>query len=105
VKTVLIDSNILLRFFLKDNVVVAETVWVLTSFYKKPKKIIVPLLEKFISQAWVINPKKELLMEALNLYLKTNIGYIDCWAYVSSKDLKIELKTFDRDLEKFSRAT
>lgn len=88
-----------------DEVAVAEVVWVLTSVYKTDREKIWTFLAKLIPQEWIFCPKKELVLKALNYYHQTNFSYIDCWLYVVSLDRKISLKTFDKKLEKFSRAT
>jgi len=92
-RTIFIDTNVLLRFllgdhptlshkarslFLKaqrgavdiylDEVVIAEAVWTLSSFYKSKKEEIADKLETLISQDWIVNPRKKLILKALLLY-------------------------------------
>lgn len=124
-KSICIDTNILLRFLLRDNqklfkvaksnfqkaengslhiyldeVIIAEAIWVLTSYYKKPKQFLVDSLEKLVSQNWIINPRKNFILQALHLFRMHNISYIDCWIYIVCQSRSIELKTFDRKLAK-----
>lgn len=83
-----------------DEVVVAEVVWVLSSFYRQSKQDIVRHLKDMVSQTWIINPRKKLILAALDLFLKTNLSYIDAWILSVSRHRKIELKTFDKKLDK-----
>lgn len=122
---IIVDTNVILRLILADDpklslrskeifdqaetgkvriyideVVVAEVVWVLSSFYRQPKQDIVRPLKDMISQNWIVNPGKKLILAALNLFSETNLSYIDAWMLSVSKQRKIELKTFDQKLDK-----
>lgn len=122
---VIVDTNVILRLILADDpklslqskeifdlaesgktriyideVIVAEIVWVLSSFYRQPKQDIVRHLKDMISQKWIVNPKKKLILAALDLFSETNLSYIDAWILSVSKRRKIELKTFDKKLGK-----
>jgi predicted nucleic acid-binding protein len=124
-KTIVIDANVMIRFLLADHprlspaaksvflkaqngklriyldeVIVAEVVWTLSSFYKIKRKDIGEKLEKLISQDWIINPKKDLILSSLSLFVSHNLDYIDCWIYVVAKDTKLSLETFDKDLKR-----
>lgn len=124
-KTILVDANIIIRFLLNDHptlslqaktiilkaqqgllilyldeVVIAEIVWTLSSFYRIKRSEIADKLEEIVSQNWVINPKKDLIIQALALFRSSNLDYIDSWLFVIGKSLDIELATFDKDLKK-----
>jgi len=126
-KTILIDANIIIRFLLNDHpklsplaksiflkaqeglnriyldeLVLAEVIRTLSSFYKIKKIDLVDRLQKLLSQDWIVNPKKDLILEALNLYLSSNLDYIDCWLFVMAKSRKIDLETFDKRLKKLN---
>lgn len=126
IKTVVVDANIIIRFLLDDHpklslvaktifqkaekgmykiyldeVILAEVVWTLSSFYKIQKKDLVDRLQQLVSQDWLVNPKKKLLLMTLDLYLSSNLDYIDCWILNVSKSLGIKLETFDRNLKRF----
>lgn len=127
---VCIDTNILIRFLRADHpqlslkakeiffsaqkgkvriyldeVVVAETVWLLSSFYKVKKEEIASQLQELVSQEWVVNPRKKIVLDSLSLYSPGSLAYIDCWVYCVSKEIKGELKTFDKKLKKLSDKT
>lgn len=122
-KTILVDTNVILRFLLRDDknlfkiansifksaesgktkiyideLVVAESIWALTSFYKKDKKEVCNLLLKLFSKNWLINPRKNLIFSSLKLCVSTKLSYIDCWVYELSKLKFMKLETFDKDL-------
>jgi Predicted nucleic-acid-binding protein, contains PIN domain len=123
-----IDTNVLLRFLLNDHqdlspkaksiflkaqegkieiyldeIVVAEAVWTLSSYYQIKKEKIIETLEKLISQNWIINPRKKLILEVLLLYKSKNIHYIDAWIFVVNKNIKTKLFTFDKNLAKLTK--
>lgn len=122
-----IDTNVLIRFLLADHpelslkakqiflsaqkgqikiyldeVVIAETVWLLTSFYKQKKEEIALQLQELVSQPWVINPRKKMILECLSLFSTSNLAFIDCWVYSVNKEISGKLTTFDKKLEKLS---
>lgn len=126
-KLLCIDTNILARFFCADHpdlspkakeifskaqegkikiyldeIIVAETVWLLSSYYKFKKESIVLQLQELVSQPWIINSRKKLILEVLELYSKLDFHYVDCWIYCMSKSVSGELKTFDKRLEKLA---
>jgi len=124
--SVVIDTNILLRYLRNDHptlsikakkifdkaykndvniyfdeIVLAETIWVLSSYFKTPKSIIVSTLLEQLYFDWIINPRKKLMIKALGLFGKTNLSYIDCWIFTVNQSLKTtSLETFDSDLKK-----
>lgn len=125
ISTLLADANVIIRFLLNDHpklsqeaktifskaekgvikiyldeVVLAEVVWTLSSFYKVKKTDLVDKLEKLLSQDWIINPRKSILFETLDLYKRSNVEYIDCWIFVVSKAQRLKLETFDKKLKK-----
>lgn len=122
---VCIDTNILIRFlradhpqlspkakeiFLKaqkgeikiylDEIIVAEAVWLLTSFYKLKKEEISFQLQELVSQEWIVSPRKKIILDSLSLYSTGNLHYIDCWIACVSKSVSGELRTFDKKLER-----
>jgi len=124
-KTALLDANVIIRFLLNDHpklslqakkffsqaekglinlyldeVVLAEVIWTLSSFYKIKKTEIIDRLKTLLAQDWLVNPKKELLLEALGAYRRANLDYIDCWILVVSKSLGVTLETFDQKLSR-----
>lgn len=128
-KTVLLDTNIILRFLRHDQpqhfahvqnlfqdaekgtidcyidpVVLAEMIWTLASFYKVSRSEITTKLEVLLAQKWMVNDYKQALLSALHQYQETNLDYIDCWLLSVSQELNIPLETFDKKLQKLAHA-
>ena len=124
-ETIIVDANIIIRFLLNDHpklsqlaislfskaqkklikiyldeVILAEVIWTLSSFYKIKKADLIDNIEKFISQDWIVNTKKKSMLKALYLYKSANLDYIDCWIFVVSQALKFKLETFDKNLRR-----
>lgn len=123
--TYLLDTNVFLRYILRDHeiqskealtilreaqsgnfsiyldeIIFAEIIWVLTSVYDRTKEEVFNTLEPFITQNWIVNPRKNLLQQSLLFYLENPLSYIDCWIYTISQSLNIKVKTFDKKLTK-----
>ena len=126
---VFVDTNVIIRFLLNDHprlsplaksiffhaeqginkiyfdeVVVAEVIWTLSSFYKINKLDLVDRFEKLLSQDWAINPRKNLILKSLYLYRSSNLDYIDCWIFIVNKDLGTDLETFDKGIKKLFKS-
>ena len=121
---VIIDTNILVRYFRQDHpqlslkakeilshsqknnifiyldeIVVAETIWVLTALYKTKKSLVIEKISKLLYLPWIVNPRKELIAKALKSYFESaKLSYIDCWLFALSREGKMQLETFDKNL-------
>ena len=109
-QTVLLDTNVILRFFREDQpqhvghvrklfqeaekgmiscyidpVVLAEVIWTLTSFYKVNRSEITTKLEMLLAQQWTVNEHKQTFFSALHQYQETSLDYIDCWLLAVSQ--------------------
>ena len=114
-----IDANLILRYLLEEpkanlvekllerkeklylaDMVVAEVIWTLISFYKRKKGEFIEALEAFIALEFV-NADKKLLGTAIEIYKKFNVDYINAYltALMQKKNVKI-LYSFDRDFDK-----
>lgn len=118
----LIDSNLLIRFLFNDvpaqstlvkkllkssselliltDVVFAEVIWVLTSFYKLPKaEVTNKLLDILTIES--IQANKNLLYRALIKYQDNNIDYIDGYLAAFCEVGEHEgIYSFDEDFDK-----
>ncbi|OGG29906.1 hypothetical protein A2973_00225 [Candidatus Gottesmanbacteria bacterium RIFCSPLOWO2_01_FULL_49_10] len=124
-KTVILDTNILLRFLRHDqpqhfghvqklfqeaekgtiachidSVVLAEVIWTLASYYNVSRFEIASTLETLLVQKWMLNEHKQTLLSALHQYQETNLDYIDCWLVAVSEEKHIPFETFDMKLKK-----
>lgn len=127
-KLVAIDTNVLLRYFLQDNsdlgkkaeniifqaqeekinlwiskMVIAELVWVLKSFYKLTRPIIIKKIKTVAATPGVILADKQATIEALMIFFETNVDLDDIFIAVEAKNAGIKYyASFDKDFGKFS---
>ena len=117
---ILIDTNILLRYLLQDHpllspkareifllaqkgkhliyideVVIAETISILRTYYKSAKKLVVEKISKLLYFPWIVNSRKNLISEALNLFFESpKLSYIDYWLFVLSQEKSMLVLVF-----------
>lgn len=118
----LVDTNLLLRFLLKDNLTqfeaakellaqnddglilpelaVAEVVWVLQSVYKfKKEEVIEKIFELLKLRSLVTN--FSLLSDTLIIYQNHHISFVDAYLLAYCKYFKLEgIYSFDEGLDK-----
>lgn len=119
-QSVIVDTNILIRYLLADHpqlsprakvlfdqarsrevnlhldpVTVAETVWTLLSQYKLPLDEVSLKLKEMVSQKWLKCDHKRSVLLALDLFPKTNVDFIDAWIYAVSQRKKYPIASFD----------
>ena len=125
-KKYLVDSNLLLRFLLADHpelspkavrlfqqaadrrclliltaLGLAEAVWVLTSFYELDRGQIADGLAKLIDRAGVHCPERDIIIDALRRFARTNCDFYDCYLGALAVSSDIGIASFDKDLAKF----
>lgn len=95
-----IDSQPDSRFVLND-LIIAEVVYVLESFYNVNKSTIADKLSKFFTIPNVKVEGQEVVEKALGFYNQNNIDYAEAYltAYALKKKVK-EILSFDKDLDK-----
>ena len=126
-RTIAVDTNIIARFLLADHpqlhaesteifkrcqdgetrvfvdpIIIAETVWLLSSYYQQSKAAISKQLVDFLTPDWIICSAKNQLLSALDLYQKTSFNFVDCWLATICRAKKIQLTTFDASLNKLA---
>ena len=122
---VLIDANYIIRLFTKtpDNHykqakelfeaiakreikaiisegIILECIYVLNKFYDYSREETADILIKLLSMQNIINDEKVVLIEALGLFKQHNIDYIDCLLCAKAKLMNLEVKSFDKDINK-----
>ncbi len=123
---IFLDTNIFLRFFLKENesmfqrleklfyeiisgniigvsnaMIIAEVVWVLSRSYKWNKEKICDNIEFILSTPNIRFKDKVILVNAISIYKEKNIGFIDAYNYSFIRANGInEIYSFDRDFDK-----
>ena len=126
-----IDTNVFIRFLTNDipqkadacerifkkavekkeiifttDMVIAEIVWVLESFYELEKEEIQPKVEKILNTPNLVCPNKDLILRALALYREKNIDYIDAYNALILKEKGVdELYSYDKDYDRIDWLT
>ena len=121
-KEIYIDANVFLRFVLWDHselaeeaekffnssiegrcklitsdLVIAEIVWTLESFYEKSKTQIAEFIKGILSTPNLTVENSDLVAFAVKIYEEKNVDFIDAYSYAYMKKHKISvIKTFDR---------
>lgn len=129
-KTIAIDTNVILTFRLKrepgfkkteklfkdcldgklkillTNTTLLETEWVLRSVYKEPKAKIVKFFEELTRIDNLVTPDKSNVRVTLNLYKENSgVGFTDCVILVETKQQRPDkFLTFDKQLQKLYKA-
>lgn len=122
-----LDSNSVLRYILEDIssqadvtqkylakaraqeitlfiscLVFVEAVFTLKTFYKKTKEEIAERLFQFARIPYIQVEKREIVTEALLLYPKTSVSFIDILLLIETAQKGMELMTFDKKLAKLA---
>jgi predicted nucleic acid-binding protein len=120
-----IDTNIFLRYLTKDDpskydkcreifkkavegkielatsgIVVAELIWTLLSYYKVQKADVIEKISIIVNTDNLHIPDKNIITDALVLYSRKNIDYIDAYNAVFMKRHGFEeIYSYDEDLD------
>lgn len=123
----LLDTNVLIRFLTFDKgrkykklyaffeslergemkvelklIVLFQVVFVLKSFYKVPKKLIVDSLLDILKYKGIIIREKKIIQRTLGLWHDKNVEIVDCYLIAClEKDTQNLLYSYDRDFDKF----
>jgi len=123
-KTYVLDTNILLRFLLRDiedqyqkaktlfekgsknkikliipQIVIFEVEFALRRFYEFKKEDVIDRMESLISASYLRVEAREIFLEGLDVYQTKNISFVDCFlkSYATIKDAK--LVSFDKKIQ------
>lgn len=92
-----IEGKILLA---TSGMVIAELIWTLLSYYKVPKSEIVEKISIIINMENLYIPDEKIITDALVLYSRKNIDYIDAYNTVLMKNHRInEIYSYDKDFD------
>ena len=123
-----VDTNIFLRFFIKDepkqalrvqklfekakngNInlwthewVISEIVWTLFSYYGMSKGETFDVIKKIINTQGLEVRNKNLMLEALDLYLAKNVDLEDAISAIIARDSKIkDVFSYDKHFDRIS---
>lgn len=120
----LLDTNVLIRFLVGDNskqlaqaknwferaeegeykiivssIVIAETCFVLESFYQVTRQEIADKLQVFLGQRWLRIPNRQVLLALWPHYLK-DFHFVDSYLMSQAKISNSNILTFDIKLKK-----
>ena len=120
-----VDTNVFLRYLTKDDqskyqrcremfrralegemnistsgMVIAELIWTLLSYYKVPKAEVIEKVSVILGTENLFVPDKDVLADALVLYARKNIDFIDSYNAVFMKYQGLrEIYSYDEDFE------
>ena len=122
---VLVDANVLLRLFTGKPVaqakaaqllmqraddgdvrlrvcpvVVAEVVWVLTSYYEQPPRLVTDTLTAFLSAGGLVIEEGLQVIAALDTMATTGVDFIDAYLAHRARLAQSSIASFDRDFDK-----
>jgi predicted nucleic-acid-binding protein len=128
-KPIVLDTNVILRYLLKDNIslyeraasillpikngaaqahvlegVLVESVYVLLKVYAIPRQDIASALTGLIDYPGIVNPDKERQKRSLALFRDRNVDIVDALIHATAKERDWEIASFDRDLNRLSKA-
>ena len=123
----LLDTNVIVRFLTGDHpahsprcrslfvraaagdvtlvvtdLALAETVWVLHSFYKLDRGAIVAALKDLIESAGIEVQNKARLLSALRSFAQTDVNFVDAYHAAIAAAESIAIASFDRDFDQFA---
>lgn len=123
-KEEVVDTNVLIRFFVGDNrlqqkqagswffqaqkgkrklliksLIVAETCFVLESFYKKQRDEIADAFVIFLAQSWLVVEERDVLLSLWDWY-KDGFHFVDSYLLSWAKNNNSSIVSFDKKLTK-----
>src|SRR3989304_5195179 len=126
-ETVVLDTNVILRYLTNDvpaqaekvkkrfldaakgkiqfeilPMTVVEIIFQLANWYNLAKDDICRMILALFSPDWIIIREKEIIFEAISLYRLKNIDIVDLLVFVTSKNDNKKILSFDKDFDKLS---
>ncbi len=127
-KMTIIDTNVVLRYLLKDHeefykeaealfdrafsgkkklflldTVIAEVVYVLSGLYKVKRQEIAQVLKELLKAKGINAVDKEVLFDALETFAKKNLDFVDC--LICAYATKYQVISFDKKVQKCADET
>ena len=119
-KTIVIDTNIVLRYLLSDdekqsaeaattienntvfipNEVICEVCYVLDSVYNAPKNEIKNAVQVLLDSDNIKFDNKQIIKQAFSLFASKKFDIVDCMLFAYYTVCNYEVKTFDKKLKK-----
>lgn len=127
-KIYIVDTNIILRFFLQDvasqfnqvkktfteakngkikliipQIVIFEINFALKKFYNLKKEDIIKKIGQLVSAEYIEVESRELFLMTIELYKRKNISFVDCFLISKAEAEEADLFTFDRKLKNLQK--
>lgn len=124
-KQIIADTNLFLRFILKDNIkeykiaeelfqeakerkvklivsqiVIFEIVFSLEKYYRFPKFDVIDRLKSLIPARYLFIQNRVVFKSAIKLFESSNNSFVDCFLVAKAKNAQAELFTFDIGMKK-----
>ena len=122
----LLDSNVVIRFLVKDHLdhwekaknlflraedgmcelvlapwIVAEVVYTLCSVYRMDKKRVTEAVETLIRSAGILTMDSDIILDGLRRFREKSVSFTDALLASQAVAMKIQPATFDSDFDKF----
>jgi predicted nucleic-acid-binding protein len=82
--------------------VLAECVFVLESFYKRPRADIADVMTRLIESPGIELDDRDVHRDALARFARTKVHFVDCVLAATAAIRDLPIATFDADFEKFT---
>ena len=122
---VILDTNAILRFVLRDNPsmeeevklllsnkacfipveVIAEIVYVLSKIYGVERSVISKTITDLTKLTNITIAQKDVVIHAFDVYASTTFDFVDCLLIGYSKEKQYSVFTFDKKLQKYLHKT
>lgn len=127
-KQIILDTNILLRFLLRDiedqyliaeklfskaelenitlivpQIVIFEIVFNLDKFYKFDKKTIIEKIKELLSVGSLVIQDREVFILAISIFAQSSLDLVDCFIIANAELSQAGIFTFDKNLNKLLR--
>lgn len=124
-KRIILDTNVLLRFLIKDlddqvvqvrklfkkaklkklilvvhPLVILEIVYALDKFYGFPKNKAVKAIAVIINSDFLVIEEQNILRAAIEIYKSSSLDFTDCFLTAKAREENSEVFSFDKDLKK-----
>ncbi|MCX7109769.1 MAG: PIN domain-containing protein [Proteobacteria bacterium] len=126
--TAILDTNVILRYLLKDNAklfeqakpfmdalktgqnqayilegVLVECVYVLLKVYQIPRQEIADALGGVLDYSGIVGTDKKRLKQSLKFFSKHNVDIVDALIYATAIERGLEIFSFDKDIKRLKR--
>ncbi len=126
-KSIIVDTNVLLHFLLNDipqqkeaceqllnrakrneiklcvaQATIFELDFILRKYYLYNKSVVIKQLKPLVATKYINIESRDIFSKALTLYEKEDVSFVDSFLFSKAEIEKAELFTFDKDLHKLT---